>query len=367
MSSPAAPPRRTRARRALFGAAAIALTIVVSLVGLEVGLRLFWRGFYLKPTGEHNQHHPVRHWENTPNYRGTLEDPEFVMQITHDAHGFRGPGELRAEKAPGSTRLLVLGDSMTYGTGVDDDETFCARLAALDPRLEVINAGVNGYGTSQELLLLQEKGPLVRPDVVVVCVFFNDIGNSYHRRELGFTLRDGVLDHAPPPSLAVPKRRRSSPLRHSYAYRFLSDRTRWIKDSLRGDQGLDLLNCDVSEPAWALHLALLDELVKVGRAGGAKVMVAVIPEQLELYPDARPIGLRPDEYTIYPRLAAWGKTRDVPVLDLAPPLREAAKTCASGLFYPIDRHPVPEAHAAIAPALLRALGDLGWIAPQPVR
>jgi hypothetical protein len=362
--APAARPRR-RARRLLFGGVAIALTLVGSLVALEVGLRLFWGGFYLKPTGEHNRHSPTREWENTPSYRGTFEDPEFVMQITHDSHGFRGP-EVPAEKPPGRTRVLVLGDSMTYGIGVDDDETFSARLGALDPRLEVVNAGVNGYGTHQELLLLQEVGLPLRPDVVVVCVFFNDIGNSYHRREIGYSLRDGVLVYEPSPALATPKRRRApGPLRHSYAYRLLSDRLRALKYGLRQAAGArdaqeDLLNNDMSEPAWALHLALLDELVRVATAGGAKVLVVALPESAEIVPESHVAGL-PAEVRIYPRLAAWGAARAVPVLDLAPALREAAARGQGGLFYPIDRHLVPEGHAAIAPVLAKALVDLGWV------
>src|SRR5262249_16763091 len=57
----------------------------------------------------------------------------------------------------------MLGDSITFGYGVRDGETFSAVLEALDPRLEVVDLGVQGYGTDQELLKLVRERPAYAP------------------------------------------------------------------------------------------------------------------------------------------------------------------------------------------------------------
>ncbi len=83
--------------------------------------------------------------------------------------GIRG-GELRAAPA---NRILVLGDSHTFGVGLRDDETFPAQLerhlaglAAGD--VEVLNCGVGGYGLFQEVGLLRARDLGLRPQALVL-------------------------------------------------------------------------------------------------------------------------------------------------------------------------------------------------------
>jgi hypothetical protein len=72
-------------------------------------------------------------------------------------------------------RVLMLGDSITFGSGVRDEETFCALMAQ---RYDVVNLGVEGYGTDQELLKLEREGLAYHPDVVVLnFTVANDIWN----------------------------------------------------------------------------------------------------------------------------------------------------------------------------------------------
>jgi lysophospholipase L1-like esterase len=80
--------------------------------------------------------------------------------------------------APGSTRVLTLGDSSIYGHGVDISEVFVARFAAsaaaLGHRVEPINGGVPGYSTFQSLRLLDRVAPRARPDLVVIGNLWSD-------------------------------------------------------------------------------------------------------------------------------------------------------------------------------------------------
>jgi hypothetical protein len=81
-----------------------------------------------------------------PNFSGRLALGEFDTTIRINSRGYRG-GEFAAGRGEDALRILVAGDSFTFGWGVDDQEAYPAglqpRLAAAVPsrRVEVINAG----------------------------------------------------------------------------------------------------------------------------------------------------------------------------------------------------------------------------------
>ena len=90
--------------------------------------------------------------------------------------------ELAPESRPGTRRVIVLGDSFTFGQAVDDEALFSTQLERrLDQsqpgvKHEVINAGVPGYGTAQELLLLRRLATAgVVGNVYLLNLFTNDI------------------------------------------------------------------------------------------------------------------------------------------------------------------------------------------------
>src|SRR5262249_13952739 len=120
---------------------------------------------------------PRRGYEMVPDRdHFTYENPVHVNRL-----GLRGPD--LAKKAPGELRILCLGDSTTYGQGVAEEDTIpaCleAELARLSPpgsrRVRVVNGGVRGYGTKQELDLLEEVGPAIEPDLVLLLWYPNDL------------------------------------------------------------------------------------------------------------------------------------------------------------------------------------------------
>lgn len=88
--------------------------------------------------------------------------------------------EVLVEEVAGIRRILVLGDSVTFGWGVNQGETFSDRM---EPRLErltgeqwqVINAGVNGYNTEQEAAYLRLEGFRYKPETVIVVYVSNDV------------------------------------------------------------------------------------------------------------------------------------------------------------------------------------------------
>src|SRR5690606_23089577 len=97
---------------------------------------------------------------------------EAGVRYRFDARGLRGPG-VADPKPSGTLRVVVLGDSVTLGWGVEEEETFCVRVAgALASRrggaVEVVNAGVVGYDTVQEERWFAAHGLSLEPDLVLL-------------------------------------------------------------------------------------------------------------------------------------------------------------------------------------------------------
>jgi lysophospholipase L1-like esterase len=108
--------------------------------------------------------------------QGTIKEKPIDFTVSTNSLGLRGP-EVRAREKP--LLILAVGNSCTFGVGVNDDKTWPARLEeVLSKRYgipaEVLNAGVPGYTAYQGLRYLEERGLGLRPAMVIACFGFND-------------------------------------------------------------------------------------------------------------------------------------------------------------------------------------------------
>ncbi|HKB15323.1 MAG TPA: GDSL-type esterase/lipase family protein [Planctomycetota bacterium] len=117
---------------------------------------------------------PERRFALSPGYEGEADGKRYRV----NALGLRG-AEVSREKPRGITRALLLGDSFVFGLGVGEGETIAVRLEeelrARRPGLEVLNLGVPGYHTGQEVAFLRSEGLSLAPDAVVLVFYTNDI------------------------------------------------------------------------------------------------------------------------------------------------------------------------------------------------
>jgi lysophospholipase L1-like esterase len=128
-------------------------------------------GFYrLRPKTLYDRSHPAA------GPAGVLGDVFTTNEL-----GFRSSPVM--PKAAGLRRVVVVGDSWTFGPGVRFADVFTQRLQQLlnraGPSWEVINLGMMGWNTENELAALRVLLPMLRPDVVVICPTSNDIDDSY--------------------------------------------------------------------------------------------------------------------------------------------------------------------------------------------
>ncbi len=95
--------------------------------------------------------------------------------------GFRGPALTPARTRP-AVRVVGLGDSVMFGWGVSEEDSYLARLAPLlettSPGVawEVVNTAVPGYNTVMEVATLEAKGLRFDPDLVILNFVGNDLG-----------------------------------------------------------------------------------------------------------------------------------------------------------------------------------------------
>jgi lysophospholipase L1-like esterase len=100
------------------------------------------------------------------------------VDVRVNALGLRG-AETTPTPAPGRRRVLVLGDSVVYGDGLDVADTFAVLLErALSDgtatSIEVLNGAAPGYDTPAELAYLRDVGLALDPDELVLGVSLND-------------------------------------------------------------------------------------------------------------------------------------------------------------------------------------------------
>jgi len=159
-------------REFLFGALVVTATLLVTAVSLEVVLRLL--GYGGAPVSNIEivriVDDPVLDWRYMPNSQ--IQLGKVINQ--YNSMGFRGEGHA-TEKPTGAVRIVVIGDSVTEGYGVEWDNVFASVVQSqLGTRYEVISLGMGGLNTPQEVHVLEEVGVQYAPDYVVVNFVLND-------------------------------------------------------------------------------------------------------------------------------------------------------------------------------------------------
>ena len=169
---------RLRVKRlVLLSVPAAVISGLLFAVLIEAWVRLSWDekkgtpGFFVSD--------PVRGQRLGENYDGWFAG----VPVHTNNLGFRSTRDYDLKKAANTFRILVLGDSVTFGHGAlhDYPSLLESLLKKWKPGIDwqVWNLGVPGYNTSQELAHLRELGPAYQPDLVIVGFFLNDIiGNQ---------------------------------------------------------------------------------------------------------------------------------------------------------------------------------------------
>jgi hypothetical protein len=236
--------------------------------------------------------------------------------VVSNGQGFRGARDLG--EPDGRPRLVVLGDSMTFGGGVAEPERFTERLEAAEPGWRVENLGMIGYGPDLMLRALEAVGLGARPAMVVMALYADDprrvaplyagVGFAIPR----YVVRAGRLETIPYPEPRP-----------------------W--ERLRLVQGLSYARWRYTGAARPVTGAVLERWRALAAEQGAVPALVFVPRARDGFDDRRWRGW----------LAAWAAAAHVPFLDLT----DALRAHGPELYLPADTHWSAAGHAVVADAL----------------
>ncbi len=152
------------------------LFCVLAVILIELFIRVSWQiPEKTYPLGMHT-FDPYSGYRLTPGFIGNF--PEYLggYDISINSQGLR---DYEHNYNKSKTRILVLGDTISFGTGLDYNSTFPHLLEnkfnSGGYGIEVINTGVNGYQPSQEYAYYQNEGYKYNPDMILIGIALNDI------------------------------------------------------------------------------------------------------------------------------------------------------------------------------------------------
>lgn len=341
-------PRSSGVAKALLGSY-LFVTLLVYAEVLASGL--FSRGV---PQDTPYVSEPTAGWRMRANYSGTY----LGKKLRTNSDGFRSP-DLVLEKAANTSRVVCLGDSLTFGHGLEDHEAYPQQLERLlndrvpTRRWEVINTGVEGFCTYQETGELR-RCLKYQPDVAVLLFCLNDVTEKYLslRRFRGTGLEyHGVADGSggrffqalvalrPHSSLitALTPTQADAQRREAYSVRML-----WEQPEVRHVRA-----------AWGQAESELDELRELCASHGIALLIAAAP-YLAQFADTPGIGA-PQR-----RIARYAESHGVEFADLKPFL-DAAATPANlpvKAFYMDEAHMTGAGNTVIAQTLVAKVAHL---------
>jgi GDSL-like Lipase/Acylhydrolase family len=324
------------ARRLFFKTALLVLSLVSISLTLEVSLRV---AFYK------SHDFAMEMWKYAVHLKRPVANPALRFVHAPNAHAFlmgvdvniNSKGlrdyEYSFAKPPRTYRIVMLGDSITFGWGVPLEATIpkllehelnqCRRSTV--EKFEVINAGIGNYNTVQEVAYYESIGKAFKPDLVILMFFIND----------------------PEP---VPAERNGFLIDRSYLAAFVTSRF----DMLLRRFG--------KRPDWKTYYASLYEndnpglkacegaLASLPAKAGTRVLVALLPELRQINDDSYPFIAQ------HQQISGFLRAKGVKVIDLINGLKDHGPESTLWIA-PADDHPNGKANALIA----KQLRDWLWV------
>ncbi len=307
-------------------------------------------------------------WRNIPSVRGytvrVYGRPNLVVSETFDFSqihakglrtetapfrinnlGNRGP-DMAEEKPTNTIRIVFIGDSITFGYYVNEEDTFSVRVgkalgSTVPPgkELEVVNAGVSSLNATNVLAHLRQRALSWSPDAVIWSFYVNDVRDTAGREtDILFPVR------------------KSGWLRNCRA----SALVRKIEQAIQSTRVGSQLNIDPENPVnvavnndWARVDTCLAEAVDILKERDIPLIIAVFPSAIQFG--------RPWTTPHYQeKIKALCKRRQIPFIDLLPAIEAVGP--ADTMYYSGDLvHPNARGHAAAADAIVSFLKSHPYI------
>lgn len=278
---------KINSRGILINLSLIVISTLFALFLSEMALRLMGLDpLYVSPERDRFwKYDSLLGWVHQPGQEGIFETPQFRTVVRINENGLRDRGQ-SYERQDDIERILVLGDSFAWGYGVEESERFSQLLEkSLD--VEVINAGVSGYSTDQELLWYRNEGTKYETDLVIVVLAGNDVGDNdrqlvntiYFKPK--FVLEEGrlVLVGSPVPKTSpqgkfIYSLSQRSALAYFLVQRYFDLLSLYGKMKVNSDHAKSPVSgINAEREPFKLTIALIDEMRAIAESRKAKFMI----------------------------------------------------------------------------------------------
>jgi lysophospholipase L1-like esterase len=314
--------------------------------------------------------------------------PGYSNPAVHiNSFGLRSP-EVVVPKAAGTVRILLLGDSFTFGMRVRDEETFGRRLeeelrgkygAAL---VEVVSAGVLSYCPLLEYLQYRHHLHVLEPDLVVLNFDMSDVQDHMAYSRDAVLGSDGVPLFVTEPSL---RSQAPSAMPKLLMFEWLGRRIQGARGRVESTlQGIPFVR-DQDRYLWALDgggdwdaearsaMAPILDLSRLLEHDGIPLLLATYPQPWQVSADATPVPPIRDQYGIgrntvhlndrpFKKLADFASQYHVPFVNATSAFRQDATPAT--LFLGNDFHFTPRGHQLYADVLARVIVDRALVKPR---
>jgi hypothetical protein len=343
---------------------------LLALLLAEVGLRVTGHRMVFPQMFVEDPHTVYR---LKPNMRvRTINEGFFNYEYTVNSQSLRAAADVVVPKAHERPRILFVGNSFTFGVGVDDSATYPARVDArldrwCDAPVETVNAGVGGFDNSHTLSFLQYYGWRLDPDVVVLGFLTGDpeanLRNGLHR------LIDGRLEEIPAserPGWGLIRAHRHVPgytwlVQHSTLFNWirlgigtLVTRRAESREAARSRApGADDEGAGQWElKPWQLTAAIFERVRAQADSHGAHLVVAIIPHGgtlEEYYANARAVAVD--------RMLEICGQQGLVCVDVSESIRRSHPTASPFSFYLREGHFNATGYDLVADAVAKRLAE----------
>ena len=339
------------------------LLLFLSVFILILVMECVFRIFYPQPIGIsttdnfHLKMHP-------PNQSTIYQTSEFRTSLKFNSWGLRDK-EYSLQKSKNMFRILILGDSYTEALQVNLSNIYTELLEEKLNKIsnisfEVINSGVSGFGTADELKYLETKGLNLNPDMIILqFTLGNDVIDNVYDNNFYYIKNSNILNKTYKKKYAHKIEdffgsysHFAQFLRLSLRKKFSSSKEEWERKSIEYHEVIYKKKSEEDlQKEWNETRLYLKKINNI--CNDKKIRFAIIFVPLNLH-------ITSEEYdanNAYPNnvLLDFGKEEKIKMLDLTPTFRAESKGNLSLVRWVIDSHWRPKPHQWAADAIYNFL------------